>query len=240
MCPSLTVHRYVGTTTNALVGGIVSSQSAEISDRLAVPVIIVSYMLLGIGLLAAILVFAAFTIRLIDAGMPPPEQYPTLFLLVGPLGQAASAALFLGSAASMHFAGYGKGTLLTSMGGSVFSIIGVWVALLLLGLAVFFMLFALTAIFDGAFKRQLKYSMLWWGTIFPVATVNTAWISLSMVMDSPTFRALSSIFLLTLLIVYFGNWFFTIYHLATGKVLGGVTFSTARADEMHEDSTKAE
>lgn len=236
----LSAHRFVGTTTNALVGGIISSQSAEISARLAVPVMIVSYMLLGIGLFAGILVYAAYTIRLIDSGLPPPEQYPTLFMLVGPAGQGASAALFLGSAAEMHFPGYNKGTLLTEMGGSAFSIIGVWVALLLLGLAVFFILVALSAVIDGAIKGQLKYSMLWWGTIFPVATVNTAWISLSMVMDSPTFRALSSIFLLALLILYFANWFFTVYHLATGKVLGGVTFNTIRANEMHEDSRKAE
>lgn len=236
----LTAHRFVGTTTDALVGGIVASQSVEISARLAVPVIIVSYFLLGIGLFAALLIFAAYTVRLIDSGLPPGEQYPTLFILVGPTGQSASAALFLGSAARMHFANYGKGTLLSEMGGSAFASIGVFFALLLVGLAVFFLLFALSAVVDGAIKGQLKYSMLWWGTIFPVATVNTAWIAFAMDMDSPAFRTLASIFLLALLIVYFGNWFFTVYHLSTGKTLGGLTFYKASADEMLEDGRKAE
>lgn len=226
--------------TNALVGGLISSYSAGISDRLAVPVIIVSYILLGVGLFVALLVFAACTIRFIDSGLPPPIQYPTLFLLVGPVGQAAGAALSLGTASRMHFGGYGKGTLLQQMGGSTFSSIGVWVALLLLGLAVFFTLFALSAMIEGAINRQHTYSMFWWGTIFPVATVNTAWILLSTSLDSPAFRALSSIFLLALLIVYFANWGFTIYHLATGKVLGGVAFYRASADEMLEDGRKTE
>ncbi|KAL1584021.1 hypothetical protein WHR41_08101 [Cladosporium halotolerans] len=239
LAPALVIP-YVSMCTNALVGGLISSYSAEISDRLAVPVIIVSYILLGVGLFVALLVFAACTIRFIDSGLPPPIQYPTLFLLVGPVGQAAGAALSLGTASRMHFGGYGKGTLLQQMGGSTFSSIGVWVALLLLGLAVFFTLFALSAMIEGAINRQHTFSMLWWGTIFPVATVNTAWILLSTSLDSPAFRALSSIFLLALLIVYFANWGFTIYHLATGRVLGGVAFYRASADEMLEDGRKTE
>lgn len=196
--------------------------------------------MLGIAIFGAMLVFSAYTIQLIDNGLPSTEQYPTLFLLVGPVGQGAAAAIYLGSASSKHFAAYNKGTLLHAMGGSVFSSVGVLIGLLLVGFAILFLLVALCAVVEGAVKRQHKYSLMWWGSIFPVATVNTTWIALSTSMDSPTFRTLSSIFLLALLIVYFGNWLFTLYHLLTGKVLGGVTFRKASAHETLEDGEKTE
>lgn len=47
---------FVGTTTDALVGGIICQFSHGVNERMAVPVIIVSYMLTGIGFFAAMMI----------------------------------------------------------------------------------------------------------------------------------------------------------------------------------------
>lgn len=146
----------------------------------------------------------------------------------------------LGAAASKHFAAYAKGTTLTSSGASVFSAAGVLLGLLLVGLAVLFAIFALAVVVEGAFKRQHEYSMFWWCMIFPLATVNTAWISLATAMDSPTFRALSSIFLIALVVAYLVNLGFTLYYLLTARSLGGVTATKSSAERMLGDGRKVE
>ena len=82
-------------------------------------------------------------------------------------------------------------------------------------------MFAWYLIIEAAFKKQLSYSLQWWGTIFPMATVNTAWIAFATEMDSPTFRTLAAIFLILLFIDYFINWGFTIRDIWMGKLLNG-------------------
>ena len=47
----------------------------------------------------------------------------------------------------------------------------------------------------------------------------TAFLELSITMDSPTFRVLNTAFLLLLLLDYFINWGFTLYNIITSDML---------------------
>lgn len=231
--PSLVIP-FVGTTTDAVVGALICSYSADVSSRLAVPVIIVSYMLIGIGFFAAMIVYACYFVRLLNHGLPPPQQSPGLVLLVGPCGQSAAAVQLLGSAAMTHFGSYGRGTFLQTTPGMTLATVGVLLGLMFVGIGLFFTFFAIYAIIEAAFKRQHQYSLMWWSTIFPMATVNTAWIAFSVEMDSPTFRVLAAIFLIVLLIDYFVNWGFTLRDIFMGKLLNGKR-SEAPASEREKD-----
>lgn len=51
------------------------------------------------------------------------------------------------------------------------------------------------------------------------ATMATAFLELSISMDSPTFRILTTAFLLLLLVDYFVNWGFTLYYIFTSDLL---------------------
>ncbi|KAK0272868.1 hypothetical protein LTR91_001243 [Friedmanniomyces endolithicus] len=224
---------FVATATDALVGALIVSYSHGVTARLAVPVIIVSYMLVGIGLFAAEMVYAVYLVRLLSGGMPPATQSPSLILLVGPLGQSSAALQGLGSAASSYFGSYGKGTFLTASTGSICSTVGVVLGLQFAGMGVFFLAFGAYAVLEGAIKWQHKYSLLWWSTIFPIATLTTAFIEFSIAMDSPAFRVLSAIFLIFLLLVYFVNWAFTLRDIFQGKLLNG-----SRSDQPASDRVK--
>ncbi|KAK5110997.1 hypothetical protein LTR62_005372 [Meristemomyces frigidus] len=220
---------FVGTTTNAVVqlltviyqGALIVNYSHGVTPGLAIPVIIVGYMLTGIGLFAALLLYAAFFIRLTNAGLPPPPQRPALVMLVGPCGQASAALQLLGTAAKSYFGKYGDATLYTSTTGETFSAVGTLLGLMLTGMAVLFTTFTAYLILESAFRRQCRYSLLWWSTIFPLATVCTAFISFSEEFNSPAFRVLAAGLLVILVIDYFINWAFTIRDIALGKLLNG-------------------
>ncbi|KAK1074989.1 hypothetical protein LTR33_009649 [Friedmanniomyces endolithicus] len=224
---------FVATATDAVVGALIVTYSHGVTARLAIPVIIVSYMLVGIGLFAAEMVYAVYLVRLLNGGMPPAAQSPSLILLVGPLGQSSAALQGLGSAASSHFGSYGKGTFLTASAGSICSTAGVLLGLQFAGMAVFLLAFGAYAVLEGAIKWQHKYSLLWWSTIFPIGTLTTAFVEFSITMDSPAFKVLSAIFLVFLLLVYFINWAFTLRDIFQGKLLNG-----SRSDQPASDRVK--
>ncbi|KAF2773924.1 C4-dicarboxylate transporter/malic acid transport protein [Teratosphaeria nubilosa] len=193
---------FVGTATDAVVGALIVNYSDGVTARLAVPVILVSYILVGIGFWVAMLVFAIYFVRLMNNGLPPGAQSPSLCLLVGPCGQTAAAIQFLGTAAMKYFGSYDRGTFLQTNAGMVCAAVGELLGFFIIGLALFFSIFVIYVLIHVTIKREHQFSMIWWSTIFPFATVNTAWIAFATALDSPTFKVLSSIFLIALIIDY--------------------------------------
>ncbi|KAI6910867.1 hypothetical protein KC318_g2966 [Hortaea werneckii] len=212
---------FVGTTTDALVGGVICQYSGGVNARLAIPVIVSSYMICGLGFFVAILIWAAYFVKLMNSGLPPPHLTPSLIMLVGPAGQTAGALQVLGTAAKTYFGAYDKGTFLQRQAGEMLATLGVMLGLFVIGIGLLFAIFGVYIILETAFKRQHKYTLIWWSTIFPMATVNTSFIEFGNEMDSPTFRTLATIFFLLLLIDYIMNWIFTVRDIWLGKLLNG-------------------
>lgn len=211
----------VGVATAALVGGQIVNYAHDVSPRLAVPVVIVAYFLGGLAIWLSIILYGVFFHRLMASGWPEPAKRPALMMLVGPFGQTSAALQSLATAAftKMDFAGYQKGTFLQASAASGVSSASIVFALLLLGHDIFWIICCLFGVLEGAYMRQLSYNLTWWGTIFPVATMATAFLELSISMDSPAFRVLTAAFLLILLVNYFVNWGFTLYYIFTSDLL---------------------
>jgi tellurite resistance protein TehA-like permease len=77
----------VGTTTVGLVGGIIANYAHNASPRLAVPVILVSYLLEGFGWWLAMLIYPVFLGELWSTGLPVSFKMPTLMMLVSQFDQ---------------------------------------------------------------------------------------------------------------------------------------------------------
>ena len=77
----------VAMTSSAAAGAVVV-QNAGLSARLALPVVILSYILAGLGLLTALLIQAVFVARLVEHSVPEAPKKPTLFLMIAPLATA--------------------------------------------------------------------------------------------------------------------------------------------------------
>lgn len=165
---------------------------------------------------------------------------------VGPFGQTSAALQTLAAAAltKMDLAGYQKGTFLQASAASGVGSASIVFALLLLGHDIFWLICCILGILEGVYMRQLSYNLSWWSTIFPVgetlslspyrflssscigltsfvsaATLTTAFLELSISMDSPAFRVLTAALLLLLLVDYFVNWGFTLYYITTSELL---------------------
>lgn len=159
----------VGLATAAVAGGLISTYAHDFSPSLGVPAIIVSYILVGAGVWASMIVYALWFHRLAVYGWPKPAKIPALALLVGPMGQSAAAIVLLGTAANttMDFADYNRGTFLTGSSGSSVAAASTVLSLLFLGFDALWIFIVFYAVLEAAFKRQLSYSLVWWGTIFP-------------------------------------------------------------------------
>ena len=77
----------VGVATAATVGGLICNYAFAISPRLAVPVIIVGYLLAGLAIWISIVFYGIYLSRLMATGWPQPVKLPAQFLLVRHLNQ---------------------------------------------------------------------------------------------------------------------------------------------------------
>lgn len=211
----------VGIATAAAVGGLICRYGYDVSPGLAVPVLIFSYLLTGFALFLSLELYSVFFNKLLTTGWPPPPKVPGMFFLVGPLGQVPAAFMLIGSAASTggDFAGYNRGTFLTSMSGSTVSSAGTLIALAILGHDLFWMVIAFYGVIGSILKREAAYSLMWWALIFPLGTTTTSFIALSVNLNSSTFRVLAAIFTIFLTCAYLTNWVFTIWFGVKGELL---------------------
>lgn len=212
----------VGTVTDAVVGGLVASQAADLSPQLAIPMILVSYIVLGLGLFIAIYVYFVFLYAMMSNGIyQPPAKYPGLMLLVGPMGQCAAAVQLLATAAEKTFGSYDHGQFLSDGVAMPIQVFSVVLALMFMGFDLFWLMFALYLIIEGLARRRIPFTMAWWSTIFPVATLDTTFIALSKALDSSAFRVLAAGLLIILVIDYSVCWVFTIWGVFEGRILDG-------------------
>lgn len=121
------------------------------------------YALFGMSLLATLLVLPLVVSRLIHHGPLPLALTPTLFLVLGPLGQSTTAVVNLGHAAP----GVVDATSAHAMG--AFAVLyGVPV----MGFALLWLAIA-AAMVVRAVRNGMGFAMTWWGFTFPLGTCVT-------------------------------------------------------------------
>jgi len=119
--------------------------------------------LFGLSLLATLLMLPLVFARLLTGGPLPLALTPTLFLVLGPLGQSATAAGAFADAAPGVVPGLrdtGLGALAVVYGVPVMGFALLWLALA-------------TAHVVRARRRGMRFSMTWWSFTFPVGTCVT-------------------------------------------------------------------
>jgi len=134
---------------------------------MAVPVIIVGYMFIGVGILFTFVLHVHYLYHNFTRGfLDRTRQTASGVLIIGPLGQASGAFILLGSAAQSNFGKYNKGTFLQASAGSALSAASIMMALLLLGFSFVLALTVFTFLLENI--KRWKFSIGWWTLIFPV------------------------------------------------------------------------
>lgn len=219
--PTTIILPAVSVATVAVTGGSVVSLSYDVSPRLAVPVIVVSFMMVGIGILLGLMLSTYLFHAFLAQGWPAPAMTASTFILVGPMGQSAAALLQLGMAAREYgkFGGYNKGSFLTAEAAVVLETACVLIALILAGLGVIWSILAIYAMIERALQRKLFWTPGWNAIIFPMATLTTSMNLFAVEMDSPAFRVITVVLIIVLLFVFLLNLAFTIWKVVKGELL---------------------
>jgi C4-dicarboxylate transporter/malic acid transport protein len=149
------------------------------AGQVRLTLLLACYAMFGISLIASLIVITLIWGRLAHGDAGPARLVPTLWIILGPLGQSVTAANLLGAAAKDALpAPYATGL-------RVFGVIygvPVW------GFALLWAAIA-AAITVRTARRHLPFSLTWWSFTFPVGTCVTATSALALVTGSAALRA---------------------------------------------------
>ncbi|EHA21021.1 hypothetical protein ASPNIDRAFT_45733 [Aspergillus niger ATCC 1015] len=214
----------ISALTSAAGGGVICEYSG-IGARLQVPVIIVAYLEVGVGIPMAMAFADVFIARLFEREFMPMDQAYQDMILCGPFGQGSFALLILGQVVrSGAFAAYNRGSFLTAEAAIPIGFASQFAGLLSWGYGTFWWGYAIISILHTAFKqpggwRRMQYSLSAWSLVFPWGVYANGAVQLGKVMDSPAFKVWSTALTLMLIIIWIVNHIFTIRGLITGRIL---------------------
>ncbi len=176
----------VSASTGALLIPYVSSLQGRST------LLYVCYALFGMSFFAAIIIISLIWSRLAHFGSSHTARVPTLWIVLGPLGQSITAAGLLGTQAHLAVAAPIAGAM------GVFAIlfgVPVW------GFAMLWSALAL-ALTIRTMRRGMPFSLSWWSFTFPVGVTVTGTIQLALHTGVPLFRWASALGYVALLIAW--------------------------------------
>jgi C4-dicarboxylate transporter/malic acid transport protein len=167
---------------SASTGALLIPHAAPGHCRLTL--LLACYAMFGLSLFASIIVIAVICYRLVIYQTGDPKMVPTLWIVLGPLGQSITAANLLGGVAQDVLpAPYSPA--LQSFG--VIYGVPIWgFAILWAGIA--------SAITIRTARDHLPFSLTWWSFTFPVGTCVTGTIGLALHTGSDLFRYTAVLF----------------------------------------------
>ncbi|MCV7229756.1 TDT family transporter [Mycolicibacterium komossense] len=166
------------------------------------------YAMFGLSLVASLIIITLIWSRLAYYGTSGTARVPTLWIVLGPLGQSITAAGLLGTAAAHAVAPE------IASGMNVFAIlfgVPVWgFAVLWIGLA--------TSLTVRTLRRGMPFALTWWSLTFPVGTFVTGTSQLALHTGLPAFKIAAAVAYIGLL----GTWLLVAVRTARGSFRGSL------------------
>ncbi|KAL7807171.1 voltage-dependent anion channel [Trichoderma aethiopicum] len=209
----------------AAAGGGTICQGAQVSVPLQIPVIVVSYMLVGLGLPLAFALDVLFWARLLDRSLPDRQHTFQDMILCGPWGQGSFALQILGNVVlSGSFASYNSGTFLTAAAAGPVGYVSMFAGLMSWGMGTFWWIFAIISILHGATDhwrpRMIPYGLVAWSIVFPWGVYTNAAVQLGKLLDSRAFKVWSTALAIMLVIAWLWNMAMSLRGVVRGSMLG--------------------
>ncbi|MCJ1476014.1 hypothetical protein MMC13_004678 [Lambiella insularis] len=230
----------IAALTAAAGGGVICRYGA-LTDEEQVSVIIVSYLLVGIGLPLSLAFDAVFISRLLSKDQPKGQETFQLFVLCGPLGQGSFAMLILGEVILRgSFAGYDAGEFITADAAKSMAYSSMLSGLVAWGFGTFWWGFAIVGFIHDTFNRaeerggwtKQEFTLAAWSVVFPWGVYTNAAVELGTLLDSRAFQVWSTVLTIMLVIIWLLNIVFTIKGIISGKLFG---LSRGWRDQPHEN-----
>ncbi|GAA0818422.1 TDT family transporter [Colwellia asteriadis] len=166
------------------------------------------YAMFGVSLLGAMIVITLIWSRLAHSGSSGSARVPTLWIVLGPLGQSITAAGLLGTAAIMVV----EPTLASAL-----NVMAVLYGVPIWGFAVFWSVLA-TLLTMRALRQKMPFALTWWAFTFPVGTCVTGTTQLALHTGLPAFEWAAIILFGTLIFAWFIAAIGTIKGMKTGNI----------------------
>lgn len=164
---ALTQERAFGSWLLPVVPPIVASVPAALlsptwPEALRASMLAMAYAMLGLGIVLAAIIIVVFYTRLLFHKVPDGALVPSMWIVVGPLGQSVAGVIALGSASQSVWPQLAHGLFAA----------GIAFGLLVWGFGLYWLVMALAVTLRAAFTR-LPFTMGWWAFTFPVGTLTT-------------------------------------------------------------------
>ncbi|EAW07493.1 TDT family transporter [Aspergillus clavatus NRRL 1] len=204
--------------TGAIVAGILSN------TQHALWTIVASYVLWGVGICLAMMVYVIYFQRLTMHKLPHKGVIMSVFLPMGPLGSGSFGAMKLAESAKAVFSiTY---TFRDSSAASIVYVFGAMTALILWAFGLPWLFFAFASILKSG---RFPFNIGWWAFTFPVGAYAMATCQLGKELPSAFFRVLGTILSLVVVI----HW--AVVSVGTlGEVITGNFFITPGPDKINQ------
>ncbi|KAG2055422.1 hypothetical protein BDR06DRAFT_954214 [Suillus hirtellus] len=186
-------------------GGVLVPALQVYSPSYALLTATFSACMVTIGLTLALMLLTIYILRLVVYGYPTGASILSVFLPVGPCGQAAYSLLMLGSSfRSLLPLNYGDagGLLRRSGTGEAVEVICVVGAMVLWSLASMWILFAMLGLAYTLHRERIEFRLSFWGTVFPNGVYANLNLALATTFSSTFFRVWGSIYSVGTLILW--------------------------------------
>ncbi|HEY9311090.1 TDT family transporter [Williamsia sp.] len=154
------------------------------AGQLRMGLITICYGLFGLSLLVGLLTISMVYSRLIHRGLPSSQVAPTVWIMLGMIGQSVTAAVLLGNQASLVFVGEQESIA------AGLRLLGVGYGLVMGGFAVFVFILA-TSITVHNVRQGMSFTPAWWSFTFPVGTCVTGAAALGLATGSVLLQGIS-------------------------------------------------
>ena len=162
----------------------------------------------GLSLLAALIIISMIWSRLAHHGTSGTSRVPTLWIVLGPLGQSMTAAGILGTVA--------KGAVPAELA-SGFELFAVFYSVPIFGFVILWTCFAILLTVRAS-QRNMKFALTYWAFTFPVGTCVTGTAQLAHHTGLPLFAWASVLFYAGLLVAWLVAAFGTTRGMITGHL----------------------
>jgi C4-dicarboxylate transporter/malic acid transport protein len=166
-------------------------------------------MMFGLTLLASLVVLTLLWGRLVQHALPAAAAVPTLWIVLGPLGQSVTASHVLGGTAV---------DVLPAPYGTAFEAMGLVYGVPVWGFAMLWLALAV-AVTARTARRGLPFTLTWWSFTFPVGTVVTATSGLAALTGADFLAVVAGLFYLALVAAWLVVATRTVRHVHDGRLL---------------------
>jgi C4-dicarboxylate transporter/malic acid transport protein len=184
------------------------------------------YAMFGLSLVASLIIITMVWSRLAHFGTSGTARVPTLWIVLGPLGQSITAAGLLGTNAALAVAPQladGMGVFAVLFGVPVWGFAVLWISLA-------------TALTVRTMRRGMPFALTWWSLTFPVGTFVTGTTQLAVHTGLPAFRVAAAIAYVGLL----STWCLVAVRTFRGGLRGNIFAPPSTAPiKAHKDPTAA-